>query len=40
MQATFDSSVFLISKHLVTAFCEEMRAVVSAYQTSGASAIV
>ncbi|KAF5837908.1 CDC45 family [Dunaliella salina] len=36
MQATFDSSIFVIKKHLVTAFCEEMRAVVSAYQTCGA----
>jgi len=32
MQATFDPAVFVIKKHLVTAFCEEMRAVISEIQ--------
>lgn len=32
VQATFDPAVFVIKKHLVTAFCEEMRAVISEIQ--------
>lgn len=32
MQATFDSAIFVLRRHLVTAFCEELKAVVAAYR--------
>lgn len=32
MHATFDSAIFVIRREMVAAFCEEMKAIVSAYR--------